>query len=257
MVNLRTIPNNRIFIGIIIMFTAINAHAIVSIGNLKFDEKNVGFNGSLNIDASGASGNSDKSSWHVGSNLVWRTKNYINLFLFGYDYGESNNQTNANKTFTHFRHIQQYTHTIDWELFAQLEKNEFTRLTRRELLGVGLRFSIEPNTLLGLGVFRFSERLDKTASSTDKLKDDGFRLNAYWNGEYTINPMSSFKARLYYQPKVDEFTDVRVLFNSDLKIKLYQNLSVKLSVDVTHDSRPPQGVKDTDFTYRSGVEYNF
>ncbi len=252
-----TTIQKRFFISILFMMTALNAHAIVSVGNLKFDEKNPGFNGSVDVDMRGASGNSDKSSWHVGSSLVWRTPNYINLFLFGYDYGESNNKTNANKTFAHVRHIQQYTRNIDWELFAQLEKNEFTRLTRRELLGGGLRFSVGSNTFLGLGAFRYSELLDKTTGSTDELKEDGYRLNAYWSGDYVINPMSSFKARLYYQPKLDELADVRILFNSDLKIKLYQNFSVKLSIGIIHDSRPPQAIEETDFTYRSGFEYNF
>ena len=34
-------------------------------------------------------------------------------------------------------------------------------------------------------------------------------------------------------------------------------LSLKLSLDLKHDSQPPQDVKKTDITYSTGIEYSF
>jgi len=248
---------SRLITFVLLLLLSFNAFAIVKVGNLRFDDSNLGFKGNFNAYISGASGNTDKSSWHLGSNLVWRQSKYINLFLLGYDYGESNREINANKTFAHLRHIRRYNKVFDWELFAQLEQDEFTRLTRRELLGAGLRFLATENSLIGLGVFRFKEKLDEIPGTTDKLNDDGFRLNSYWSGDYKLNETSSITARFYYQPKIDDIDDTRVLFDGFVDVKVLENLSIKLSIGYTHDSKPPQGVEQTDITYRSGFEYNF
>ncbi len=236
---------------------ASNASAIVTVSNLRFDNTNSEFVGSFEADIRGASGNTDNSALHLGTNLIWRRSHYINLMIIGYDYGESNNKRNINKTFIHARHIQQYNSTFDWEIFTQIEQNEFTRLSRRKLLGGGIRLAVATNGYLGIGAFYFTERLDKADFTTDNLNDDGIRYNAYWSGDYNFNEATLFESQLYYQPKSDDFNDYRVLFNGSIKVNISQNLGLKISIAVIHDNRPPQNIEQTDFSYRSGIEYNF
>lgn len=247
----------RSIIFAFLVLASFHVNAIVTVSNLRFDGSNPGFTGSVEADLSGASGNTDKSSWHVGSDLVWRQSEYINLLLIGYDYGKSNNETNLNKTFIHARHIHQYNDSFDWELFAQIEQNEFTRLSSRRLLGGGVRFPFDDNILVGIGAFYFEERLDKITGSTDKLDDDGVRITTYWGGDYKYGEVTTFNARVYYQPKIDEFDDYRVLFRGSMKVKISDNLGVKINIGVVHDNQPPQTVEQTDITYRTGIEYNF
>ncbi len=247
----------RSFFFVLLICFSSNASAIVTISNLKFDNTNSEFIGSFEADIRGSSGNTDNSAWHLGSNLIWHRSRYINLFILGYDYGESNNKRNLNKTFIHTRHIHQYNSTLDWELFGQLEQNEFTRLSRRELLGGGIRIPVMTNGHLGIGAFYFAEWLDKADFTTDKLNEDGFRFNAYWSGDYKFNDATLFESRLYYQPKIDESNDYKVLFNGSIKVNISKNLGLKLSVNIVHDNRPPQNIEKTDFNYRSGIEYNF
>ena len=61
----------------------------------------------------------------------------------------------------------------------------------------------------------------------------------------------------YYQPAVDDFNDFRVLEEATLSVKMTDNLALNLSLNLSHDSKPPQAVKKTDTTYSTGIEYSF
>jgi len=61
----------------------------------------------------------------------------------------------------------------------------------------------------------------------------------------------------YYQPAVDDFGDYRLLEDAALSVKMTDSLSLKVSLNLAHDSQPPQDVKKTDTTYSTGIEYSF
>ena len=241
---------------ILLLIMSFQANAIVVIDNLKFDDENLGFNGTAGIDFKGTDGNTKNSAWKVDSSFYWRKSDYINFVLMGYDYGKSKDTVNMDKSFIHARHIRKTDTFADWEMFTQLEKNEFTRLSSRGLVGTGMRMSAGDNSFVGLGGLYFDERLNQSADNIDE-DDDGFRVNAYWNGNYKYNDHTSFKTQLYYQPKVDEFSDFRVLFESSLKVNITDRLAVKFSLDIVHDNKPPQGIEKTDYSYSSGFVYSF
>ena len=56
---------------------------------------------------------------------------------------------------------------------------------------------------------------------------------------------------------MDDFSDFRLLEDATLSVKMTDTLSLNLSLNLAHDSKPPQSVKNTDTTYSTGVEYSF
>ena len=62
---------------------------------------------------------------------------------------------------------------------------------------------------------------------------------------------------MFYQPDINDFSDSRLLEQFGLLLDITEKLSLKLSLDISYDSRPPQQIKQTDTSYNVGLEYSF
>lgn len=235
---------------------ASNAFAIVNIENIRVQKSEDGFSGQLEIDASLQSGNTNNTRIGVGSRLQWIRGNKTNFLVLNYDYGEKSGIRDINKSFLHGRHIMQQNKKWAWEAFGQLEQNEFTRLSLRTLAGAGVRRTLREEAdksviYLGLGGFYSTERLDDN-STTDLV-----RANLYFVVKHAFNQNTHFIGTAYYQPAVSNLGDFRALGQVALSVAISKKLDLKLSLNLTHDSQPPTGVKSTDTSFRTGIAYRF
>lgn len=248
------------FISTYLLFSTVS-HAIVNMDALHFAKEENSFAADLDFTVSGSSGNSDRTKTSMNGQFTWIAEKSINLAVLGYQYGQSNNVKSVNKSFVHYRYIHQLNSSMDLELFTQLEQNEFTRLSYRGLLGAGLRFSAfntsNHHSFLGLGAFYSKERIEYIAGLTDDGIEKFTRANLYFLSKYKINSTLSFSNVLYYQPRLNKFSDFRALLESKFDVKISKNLSVRLSFDVLYDSEPSQSIKNTDVSYMSGLKFNF
>lgn len=239
-------------------------NAIVNVENLRIDpdKKQSGFDGLFSMDINGNNGNTQNARAGLGMQLKWYDQYSTDLFIVDYAYGESDDVKDMDKSFMHYRHVWFVRDWLSWEAFAQLQTDEFTRLKLRSLLGGGARFSLlqdnERHTAyIGAGVFRSREKLDPLAGSTTVEVDYATRINFYQVYQYRITDTSRVTNMVYYQPDVSEVSDYRLLEQLALKVDINRSLSLKVSVDVARDSRPPQAVKKTDTSYNTGLEYRF
>ncbi len=239
-----------------LIFFASNAFAIINIENIRVQRKEDGFSGQLDIDATLQRGNTNNTRIGFGSRLQWIRGNKTNFLVLNHDYGERSGARDINKSFLHGRHIVQRSSKWAWEAFGQLEQNEFTRLSLRTLAGAGGRRTLGEEAdksaiYLGLGGFYSTERLDD--NSTINL----VRANVYLVVKHAFNENTHFIGTAYYQPAVGEVGDFRALGQIALGIAISKKLVLKLSLDIAHDSQPPTGVKSTDSSFRTGIEYRF
>lgn len=238
-----------------------NVAAIVNMDGIHFDNQSKAFAADLDLSVSGSSGNSETSKAAFNSQLSWMTDKSINLAILGYQYGESNSVRSVNKSFLHYRYIYQLNNDYDWELFAQLEKNEFTRLSYRGLLGTGLRYSLarsqQHHAFLGFGVFHSKEKTEQTTGLTDDGVEEFARANFYFLSKYKVKPSISFSNAVYYQPRLSRGSDYRALLESKFDFKISEKLSFRLKLDVEHDSEPSQSIKSTDTSYMTGLVFSF
>jgi putative salt-induced outer membrane protein YdiY len=228
---------------------------------IHFDNQGEAFSADLDLSISGTTGNSDTSKTTFNTQLSWITEKSINLAIVGYQYGESNSVTNVNKAFVHYRYIHKINSNYDWEVFTQLEENEFTRLSYRALLGTGLRYSLarteQHHAFLGLGAFHSKEEIEQTSGLTDDGVEEFNRANIYFLSKYKVKPSINFSTAIYYQPRLDRFSDYRALLESKFDFKLNEDLSFRLKFDVEHDSEPSQSIKSTDVNYMTGLVFSF
>ena len=247
--------------SVVLLMLPVQSMAIVNMDALHFDNVKDNFTVDMNLAISGASGNSNRSKTALNTQFTWQNEKSINLAVFGYQYGESNSIRSENKSFIHYRYIYRLNNTMDLELFTQLEKNEFTRLSYRGLLGSGLRFSVantnQHHAFVGAGAFYSQEKIEFISGLTDDGIEKFSRANLYFLSQYEINPSIRFSNVLYYQPRLSRFSDYRALLDSKIDFKVNDNLNFRLSLDVSYDSEPSQSIKSTDISYMTGLTFNF
>lgn len=237
------------------------AHAsIVNIESQR-DVVEEGFSGRFHLALGGAAGNTDKLNLRTGARLEWKRDAVTDLGILEYHYGETGAVRDTNRAFGHLRRTVQYRERRAVEAFGQVERNEFTRLSFRGLAGGGLRFTLSRHedfrAYLGLGGFAVRESLEDQPEVTDAGERDFLRGNLYLSLNGNLNDYTTLYNTLYYQPALDDFPDFRLLNESGLLIQLTQQIDLRSSLQVVHQSRPPQRVERTDFTYLTGIEYRF
>lgn len=243
-------------------FLVAAAHAVVNIEDMRMQPPREGFSGNLELSVSGQSGNTDKVGANFGSRLQWLEGAINNFVILNHAVGETSGIRDTNKSFAHARQVRQLRPGLAGEGFLQLEQNEFARLSYRQLLGGGARFTLmeEQNKKegrLGLGAFYSREKLEARAGATDAGTEILWRANVYLAVKYRFNDQVRAVSTTYYQPAFKDAGDYRLLEEAALRVRMNGNLDLKLSLEIAHDSRPPQLVGRTDTTYSTGIEYTF
>jgi len=237
------------------------AQAIVNIEGLRQNQQQEGLSGSVSLTFSGASGNTDKSAANSSARLHWQQQQSATLLIGSYYYGESSQTRDTNKAFAHLRHIIEITQQRAMEGFIQAEHNEFTRMSLRTLAGAGLRQTLHNNeagqTHLGIGAFYSTETLEERDGLSDGGTEQLWRANIYLAVDYNITGQLKLESTSYFQPATSNRHDYRLLEQAGLKLGINDRLALKLSLDIAHDSQPPQTIDTTDVSYHSGIEYTF
>ncbi|MDH5570480.1 MAG: DUF481 domain-containing protein [Gammaproteobacteria bacterium] len=250
-------------LGVLSAFSS-PAFSIVNIEGMQLDknDKAAAFVGQLNLAISGKNGNTNNFKAGLGGRLQWFETGYTRFMVFNHEYGESADVKDTDKSFLHLRHIHYYSDSLAWELFGQLERNEFTRLSMRALAGAGVRWTLLEQPVrhaldLGLGGFYSVEKLDDTTGTTDGGRDNVTRANIYLVYKYKISDNARLTNTAYYQPDVEETSDYRLLDQFGLQVDLNSSLSLSISIDVAKDNQPPQNIKATDTSYTTSLVYKF
>ncbi|MDX8403908.1 MAG: DUF481 domain-containing protein [Mariprofundaceae bacterium] len=247
----------RMLLVFFLLLAPHTAWAIVNAEDLNLNIEEDGFIGKAGVSVSGSSGNTDKVNGEGSLHLLWKHGEHTDMLVGSYAYGKSRGSIDTNKSFVHLRHRYALDRIWAVEAFAQAQQNEFTQLKLRTLYGGGLRYSREgsQHTIhLGLGSFYEQERLRTEAKTPDTQL---WRGNIYFAWRFVINEQIRLQNTVYYQPAWKDTTDFRVLDDAAVSIALSQHLDLKLSLEVAHDSLPPVGVKQTDISYKTGLELRF
>jgi putative salt-induced outer membrane protein YdiY len=245
-----------------ILLLPVSAHAIVNVEQAIIGKPSEGLHSSLDLQAGGASGNSDTNSTAANFLGLWQHGMHTEYLQLQYAHGQSNGQTVTDNAFAHLRHRTELTPEWGVEGFVQTGRDQFARLARRTLLGGGMRYTLFEEVqksagYLGMGAFYEWESLNYTFGTTDPLHTQLWRANSYVILKRQLNEQLHFNNTIYYQPALSDTTDYRGLEEALLLVKLRDHLDLKLSLQVTYDSKPPQTVQKRDTLYSTGLQFSF
>jgi len=247
---------------LLVLFWPQHVQAIVNVDDTMIGEPAEGISGRVNLAVGGASGNTDKVDGEADLQLQLRKGRYTNILAASYAYKKSQGTLDTNKAFLHLRHRIQFVSRWAVEGYVQAERDPFARLARRTLAGAGLRWTMleeagKSAAYLGLGGLYERDRLSLVSGSTDPRNTKAWRVGSYLTLKYSLNEQARLLSTTFYQPRMSDVADFRLLEEAAVKVRLYENVDVTFALQVRHDSQPPQQVKQTDVTYTSGLEFRF
>lgn len=244
---------------LLILFAS-DAYAFINIEKLR-NSKKEGATYKLSISAEGETGNTETEDYLGEMVLYNRIKMTESLALVSYRYGESQNQKDENQTKLHLRRARMVTENLAYEYFGQYEKDEFTRLSFRGLVGLGLRQQIYKTDKVffyfGYGVFYSSETLEEKSGTSDDGTQEIGRGNVYlaFGGELTDH--LTLSSSTYFQPNFQSLYDHRAHENLELTFKVQPSVNISLFWQVSHDNEPPELVKTTDSYHGTKLVFLF
>ena len=188
------------------------------------------------------------------ANVVFLTSNYAFTRL--------NDNRYVNNALSHLRFIRRHSPRVSYEVFGQHQFNEFIRLEQRLLFGGGGRFRLmqgsRAEVFAGAGYMLERETLDLPAALPDARRSEDHRSTNYLTVRYNSeDERLRLVHTLYAQPRFDRLQDYRLLSETSFEIQLLRRLALAISLNVTHDSEPPTGVKETDVVLSNSLRCSF
>jgi len=206
-------------------------------------------------------GNTDKDNYAAAFQLQYDSNTtYLIWGVVNGAYGESSGVADTNNLYGHLRYIENIRDNwLAYELFTQLEEDEFKKIKDRFLIGAGCRVRLlRPKAAWGgvfLGLGAMYEYVSYSTQS-DSLERN-MRFNSYLAYSLDFNTDSRFALSGYYQPKATDFSDYLLTLLGGLEVRVYKQLYIGLVAEYTHDSKPATGVKKDDYSQRTFFEFKF
>lgn len=244
----------KLLFGTTLFFWSLPCHSFINIESLRQGIKE-GFSGSSGLQLSGASGNTDVFELGANSQNIFKERDHEYIFITNYKYGEASDLKNSNKGNGHLRYAQDFTETLAWEVFGQMEFNEFQQLKLRTLLGGGLRLRLyeESGTSFFSGAGLFYE--DETISEAPDQAN--FRGNLYLSIRSLLSETTEFVLVTYYQPSFKRVNDYRIQATVGLETQVLKQLSWVNQLSYSEDSKPPIGIEKLDISYSVGFNFSY
>ena len=153
------------------------------------------------------------------------------------------------KGFGHLRIAKPFLVYTDVEGFVQKEFNHFIDLENRELAGVGLRVNLYKEIFLGSGFMSEMEEYQNLPQEHNFIKSTNY-LN------YTFKFLEIFEIQniMYYQFKLEELDDYRILWDGKLTILGLKGVSFHINCHYRYDK---SSIKPNYFEISNGLGFQF
>lgn len=245
----------RILVPVLLLASAAEAGTILNTLQAG-DDGGPGWSGALDGLYSGSGGNTERIIFTAGGRVQWRGDvDRLRLQVSG-GYEESAQLVTARNVVAHLRHNHDLD--ADWAtiLFVQVQANPFQRLKSRWLAGAGLRRDLVDDEagLVTVGVTPMLEveRLDGETGHTARG-----RLSTFLHLTRHLGDSAKLDIVGFWQPLFSDFANVRSVGTLALVVKVAGSVDLKVGLNIEDNSRPPAGVKPTDWGTFAGFGVEF
>ncbi len=244
---------HKIKILILISFIVFSATLESQIVDIETSRKEdlVGTKISLNLGFDGSSGTVDRTNYSIGTRFDFNNEVWNRFLIFNYSRREKDERINEDNTFLHLRFARKISSIIAAEFFIQTNKKPLEKIEERNLIGIGLRLSPIKNLRLGVGLF------DENEKRINLDERNTVRANTYLNYLFNISNNTSINTLIYFQPDVEDFSEIRSLLRLSLKVKATDNFFININYEYVHDSSPPIGTDKKNSKYGFKIGYEF
>ena len=206
---------------------------------------------SLNLGFDGSSGTVDRTNYSIGTRFDFNNEVWNRFLIFNYSRREKDERINEDNTFFHIRFARKITSLIATEFFIQTNEKPLEKIEERNLFGIGIRLRPLKNLRLGVGVF------DENEKRIDLDERNTVRINTYLNYLFNISENTSFNTLIYFQPDIEDLSEIRSLLRLGLRVKAPDSFFIYINYEYIHDSSPPIGTDKKNSIYGFKIGYEF
>jgi hypothetical protein len=216
-----------------------------------------GPSGEIDLDLTARSGNVDLFELGAGISLSFSQGRNALIVVASGDIGWEGGERFSNEVLGHFRYVRSILKRVHLESFLQSNYDQSRSLDFRALGGLGLRFRLmqqdESRAWLGASFLLEHERNEVLPGYLHAEETSDPRGSAYLSFRVRISETTDATGTFYYQPRLDDPDDFRVLIDSRLSVSVTKTLSLNTSVSLRHDSDPVDFVSESDCRLMTGL----
>lgn len=237
-------------------FLPLSEGQIVNMESKRIATDTTGFSGKMGISLAAARFTQSFVAADISGQVQYKTDKNLYLLVGDFQIVNAGGESFNNSGFGHFRFNRKLSKVIRGELFTQIQYNSVTKIERRVLNGIGLRFKLSQfeTAKIYWGIAYMYEY--EEVNDPDELNKDN-RLSSYFT--FTLAPVKTitFRNTTYAQPKLAEFKDYRIANNTVLNFGITKNLKFTTVFSFLYDSRPPVDIPTINYQIKNGLHYKF
>jgi hypothetical protein len=227
--------------------------------NVELYRRTTGIRGNVGLHVGGASGNTDFFTGGGAANITYNKPDYAILLLGDGLLGFRDGKSFSNQGLVHLRYTRTKPSRFQPETFSQTDYAHSRKLSFRALIGAGLRTIIyEAKTYsftMGNSLMWEREHMDLDAMDPHPDRTSVFRSSNYVN--FQVQKKATITLTGYYQLKVSDVSDVRLLGNLQIASRVAGPLQQVTTIRYRRDSRPPLNVHKNDITIGTSFALSF
>ena len=244
--------HKKIFILLsFLVISYINASPIVDIENVR-QSGEIGTFKNFEFSLNSSRGNEDRDDFDLGIALVNNSSAIEKLLVFERSERTQDEIIEDEATFLHARVLWQSDRKYDFEAYLQSSENPFQSYKRRDLLGVGIRFTELKSIKLGLSLLHENE---ESLLGNEKSTE---RFNLFLNRDINFNNDSFLTGSIFFQPSLSDFSDdYKYSISISYNVPVSENFSIKFKVSESFDNDPPDLAEKSDQSLSTSFIYSF
>lgn len=252
------IKMTKAFFILSLFLSVISQAQILNIESMRKVDKDKKWSGNTNLNIQLIE---NKNSFVLVSNrtrLQYKKDKHLYLIISDYNFKESNSNKIVSKGIQHLRYNYKVNNTIRAEIFVQNQFDEISKIKYRRLIGIGPRFKLNnsENYKFYAGTLIMKEWESENRDPEAILHND-VRLSTYFSFSLFPKEGISIVSTTYFQPKIDEFSDLRWSNDSRVAFKIAKNLAFNVQFTITYDNYPALGIPKTQYKLTNGIIYTF
>jgi putative salt-induced outer membrane protein YdiY len=221
-----------------------------------FKENEPGWSGIVDASFSATGGNTEVLSLNGSGQVQYREARERFRLMASGTRKTSRGAAIEEASAAHLRHNHAFNPWLSSVAFIQHQRNPFQRLETRLLFGLGARFDLLRATPWRLAVGA-TPMLEIERIKSRPGTDDDLRLSTFVVLDARLNDTVTLQVTSFVQPRFSDFGDLRSMATGGVRVKLGGGFSLTTASNVEIDTRPPAGVKKTDWEVTTGLGVSF
>lgn len=230
---------------------------IVNVESARMQSDTVGWMGSFGAAFSMTRNTSRIFGANADAHLQYKTSRDRGLWLIlgNYNLLKISGRNFLSDGLFHLRYNRKVNEWLRWEFFGQFQNNDITQIDSRILVGTGPRFKLVKKPkfrLYGATLLMYENEKEATMPA---VKHSDVRNSSYLSFTWLPKDYLEIISTTYFQPRVDRFSDYRLLNQLVFKVKATPHFSLTTKWNYLYDRFPAGTAPGTVYNFATGFSY--